>query len=213
MGNDLTRKTHMEGIISTEDKKYPKKLREIKNPPKSIYCKGKLIWNQQCLAVIGSRNCSSESKKVIDKIIKDLPPQVIIVSGLAKGIDSFAHSSALKHNRGTIAVLPSGIDRIYPKESENLARKIIEKDGLIISEYPNKTKPTKFSFIQRNRITAGLSSAVLVIEAQMKSGTMHTVRFAEEQNKTIYAVPGSEGCDYLILNGAIPVSKAENIYF
>ena len=201
----------MEGIISFEDKKYPKKLKEIKNPPKNIYCQGKIIWNNPCLAVIGSRNCSSESKSICLKIIKDLPQEFVIVSGLAKGIDSFAHASALKTGKATIAVLPSGIEKIYPKENESLAKKIIENNGLLISEYPSKTKPTKFSFIQRNRITAGLSSAILVIEAQIKSGTMHTVKFAREQGKTIYAVPGSEGTDFLILNGAIPVLSANDI--
>jgi len=201
----------MEGIISFEDKKYPKLLREIKNPPKNIYYNGRIIWNQPCLAVIGSRNCSMENKKIAAKIINGLPSQVVIVSGLAKGIDTIAHASALKSDKRTIAVLPSGIQRIYPKENENLARKIIEKEGLLISEYPSRTRPTKFSFIQRNRITAGLSFAVLVVEAQIKSGTMHTVNFAREQEKTIYAVPGSEGCDYLILNGAIPVLKSEDI--
>jgi DNA processing protein len=202
----------MEGIISFEDKKYPKKLKEIKNPPKNIYYQGHIIWNQPCLAVIGSRNCSIESKYICLKIIKDLPQEFVIVSGLAKGIDTFAHASALKTGKSTIAVLPSGIEKIYPKENENLSNKIIEKGGLLISEYPSKTKPTKFSFIQRNRITAGLSFAVLVIEAQIKSGTMHTIRFAQEQGKTIYAVPGSEGTDYLILNGAIPVLSAKDIY-
>ena len=163
------------------------------------------------MAVIGSRNCSIENKKKIIEIIKELPEKIIIVSGLAKGIDTYAHMAALKNNKQTIAVLPSGIEKIYPKENETLSRKIIESDGLLISEYPGKTRPTKFSFIQRNRITAGLSSAILVAEAQMKSGTMHTVRFAQEQNKTIYAIPGSEGCDYLIINGAIPVSSAKDI--
>ena len=199
------------GIISIEDKKYPARLGEIRNPPRNIYYKGKLIWNRPCLAVIGSRNCSTESKKIVDKIIKGLPEQVVVVSGLARGIDTAAHQSAVRHDKGTIAVLPCGIERIYPKENEGLAKKILEKNGLIVSEYPGKTKPAKFSFIQRNRITAGLSFAVLVVESQMKSGTMHTVRFAEEQGKTIYAVPGSEGTDYLILNGAIPASKAEDI--
>jgi len=201
----------MNGLISFEDKKYPKKLKEIKNPPKNIYYQGKIIWDNPCLAVIGSRNCSIESKNNCFKIIKALPEDFVIVSGLAKGIDSFAHASALKSGKATIAVLPSGIEKIYPKENENLARKIIKNNGLLISEYPSKTKPTKFSFIQRNRITAGLSSAILVIEAQVKSGTMHTVRFAQEQGKTIYAVPGSEGTDYLIINGAIPVLEANDI--
>jgi DNA processing protein len=201
----------MEGIISFEDKKYPKKLREIKNPPKNIYYQGNIIWNHPCLAVIGSRNCSSQNRQTCLKIIKALPEDFVIISGLAKGIDSFAHASALKSGKSTIAVLPSGIEKIYPKENENLAKKIIESNGLLISEYPSKTRPTKFSFIQRNRITAGLSFAVLVIEAQVKSGTMHTVRFAQEQGKTIYAVPGSEGTDYLILNGAIPVLGANDI--
>jgi len=201
----------MNEIISFEGRKYPKKLKEIKNPPKNIYYQGKIIWDNPCLAVIGSRNCSTENKSTCLKIIKDLPANFVIVSGLAKGIDTFAHISALKSGKTTIAVLPSGIEKIYPKENENLTKKIIENNGLLISEYPSKTKPTKFSFIQRNRITAGLSFAVLVIEAQIKSGTMHTVRFAQEQGKTIYAVPGSEGTDYLIINGAIPVSTANDI--
>jgi len=201
----------MNETISFEDKKYPKKLKEIKNPPKNIYYEGNIIWNLPCLAVIGSRNCSSQNKQTCLKIIKGLPENFVIVSGLAKGIDSFAHASALKSGKATIAVLPSGIEKIYPKENEGLAKKIIENNGLLISEYPSKTRPTKFSFIQRNRITAGLSFAVLVIEAQVKSGTMHTVRFAQEQGKTIYAVPGSEGTDYLILNGAIPVLTANDI--
>lgn len=201
----------MEGIISFEDKKYPKKLREIKNPPKNIYYKGHITWNQPCLAVIGSRNCLSQNKNTCLQIIKNLPPDFVIVSGLARGIDTFAHLSALKSNKSTVAILPSGIERIYPKENENLSKKILEKNGLLISEYPSKTRPTKFSFIQRDRLTAGLSFAVLVIEAQIKSGTMHTVKFAQEQGKTIYAVPGSEGTDYLILNGAIPVLSANDI--
>lgn len=201
----------MEGMISFENKKYPKKLREIKNPPQNIYYKGNIIWNRPCLAVIGSRDCSPQNKKVCFKIIKDLPLEFVIVSGLARGIDSFAHLSALKTGKSTIAVLPSGIEKIYPKENESLAQRIIENGGLLISEYPSRIKPNKFSFIQRNRITAGLSFAVLVIEAQMKSGTMHTVRFAQEQGKTIYAVPGSEGTDYLILSGAIPVLSATDI--
>jgi DNA processing protein len=203
----------MNGIISFEDRKYPKKLKEIKNPPKNIYYQGKIIWDQPCLAVIGSRNCLPQNKNICLKIIKDLPPEFVIVSGLAKGIDTFAHISALKSGKATIAVLPSGIEKIYPKENETLAKKIIDNGGLLISEYPSKTRPTKFSFIQRNRITSGISTAVLVVEAQMKSGTMHTVRFAQEQGKIIYAVPGSEGADYLILNGAVPVSSAKDILF
>ena len=200
----------MEEIISFEDKKYPKKLKEIKNPPQNLYCQGNIIWNNPCLSVIGSRDCSMESKRICLKIIKDLPQDLVIVSGLARGIDTAAHIAALKTGKKTIAILPSGIDKIYPKENEKLASKIIE-EGLLISEYPSKTKPTKFSFIQRDRLTAGISSAVLVIEAQVKSGTMHTVNFAREQGKTIYAVPGSEGTDYLILNGAIPVSSIKDI--
>ncbi len=198
-------------MISFDDKKYPKKLKEIKNPPRNLYYQGEIIYNNPCLAVIGSRNCSPENKKKVLEIIKGLPTETVIVSGLAKGIDTFAHLAAIKSGKQTIAVLPSGIERIYPKENENLAQKIIGSNGLLISEYPAKTRPTKFSFIQRNRITAGLSSAVLVIEAQMKSGTMHTVRFAQQQGKTIYAIPGSEGCDYLILNGAISISSANDV--
>ena len=201
----------MNEIISFKDKKYPKKLKEIKNPPQNLYCKGTIIWDSPCLSVIGSRDCSMESKRNCLKIIKDLPQDLVIVSGLARGVDTAAHVAALKTGKKTIALLPSGIEKIYPKENEILAKKIVEKGGLLISEYPSKTKPTKFSFIQRDRLTAGMSFAVLVIEAQVKSGTMHTVKFAQEQGKTIYAVPGSEGTDYLILNGAIPVSSVKDI--
>ena len=200
-------------MISFADKNYPKKLKEIKNPPQNIYYQGKITWNNPCLGVIGSRDCLIENKDTCLRIIKDLPREFVIVSGLARGIDSFAHLAAIKTGKTTIAVLPSGIEKIYPKENENLAQKIVEENGLLISEYPSKIKPTKFSFIQRDRITAGLSSALLVIEAQIKSGTMHTVKFAQEQGKTIYAVPGSKGTDYLILNGAIPVLSAHDIYF
>lgn len=201
----------MEGVISFGDKKYPKMLRGIKNPPKNIYFRGRTVWDGPCLAVIGSRDYSIANKSVVSKIISGLPEGIVIVSGLARGIDHLAHASALRSGKATIAVLPCGIEKIYPKENEALAGRIIGKDSLIISEYPGKTKPTKFSFIQRDRITSGLSSAVLVIEAQMRSGTMHTVNFAREQGRTVYAVPGSEGCDYLILNGAIPVSRSDDI--
>ena len=186
-------------------------MRKTKNPPAKLYYSGKLACDDPCLAVVGSRDCSEKSKLFVSKIIKELPREIIIVSGLAKGIDTVAHSSALSCGKKTIAVLPCGIERIYPRENTNLTKEIIKGGGLLISEYDIKAKPTKFSFIQRNGVIAGISSAVLVIEAKIKSGTMTTVNFAKKQNKKIYAVPGSEGCDYLISKGAISVLSAKDI--
>ncbi len=202
----------MEGVILLGDKDYPDALQKTKNPPIKLYYSGELACNGPCLAVVGSRNCSKKSGLLVSKIIKELPIEIVIVSGLAKGIDTIAHSSALSCGKKTIAVLPCGTERIYPKENTDLARKIVENGGLLVSEYEPIAKPTKFSFIRRNRIVAGISSAVLVIEAKIKSGTMTTVNFAKKQNKKIYAVPGSPGCDYLIKNGAISVSSPNDVY-
>jgi DNA processing protein len=180
----------MTGMISFDDKKYPKKLKEIKNPPRNLYYQGEIIYNNPCLAVIGSRNCSPENKKKVLEIIKGLPTETVIVSGLAKGIDTFAHLAAIKSGKQTIAVLPSGIERIYPKENENLAQKIIGSNGLLISEYPAKTRPTKYLFHPKKPNHRRTIISCFGDEAQMKSGTMHTVRFAQQQGKTIYAIPG-----------------------
>ena len=165
-----------------------------------LYSKGKITHNDYCLAVIGSRDCSLESKKKLFEVIKKLPQNIVIVSGLAIGIDTCAHLSALKTGKKTIAVLPCGIETIYPKQNITLSQLIIQKGGAIVSEYEGKMRPTKKSFILRNKVIADLSNAVLVAEAQIKSGTMTAVNFALKQNKPIYAIPGSAGTNYLLEN-------------
>jgi DNA processing protein len=197
--------------LSPTDPNYPARLKEISNPPKILYYQGNLDQKGFLLSVIGSRDCSEENKRLLSQIIKDLGQNVIIVSGLARGIDAVAHNSTISSGKRTIAVLPSGIERIYPRENIPLAEDIIASKGLLLSEYPPQAKPTKFSFIQRNRIVAGMAEAVLVVEAKMKSGTMSTASFARRYGKKIYAIPGSEGCDYLISNGAVRLSKAKDI--
>ncbi len=165
-----------------------------------LYSRGEIKNDGFFLAVVGSRACLLQSKQKLFEIIKKLPQDVIIVSGLAIGIDTCAHYSAIKTNKKTIAVLPCGIETIYPKQNIGLSKLIIEKGGTVVSEYPGKVKPTKKSFISRNKVIVDLSHAILVAEAQIKSGTMTTVNFARKQNKPIYAIPGSEGTDYLLKN-------------
>ena len=140
-----------------------------------------------------------------------------IISGLARGIDTYAHIGALKAGGLTIAVLGSGLDIVYPPENINLYKNIVQSGGAIITEYPLGTKPEKFHFPARNRIISGLSNGVLVIEAKKKSGTIITVDYALEQGKDVYAVPGditkenSYGTNELIKEGAIPVTRIDDI--
>jgi len=171
-----------------------------------LYHKGSIIWNNFCLAIIGSRDCSEEAKNKVFSIVESIPQNIVIISGLARGIDTSAHYSALKTNKKTIAVLPCGIETIYPKENKTLSEEIIKSGGMIVSEYLGKARATGRTFFLRNRIITGLSSAVLVAHAKTKSGTMNAVGFAKKQKKPIYAIPGSEGTDFLLSNGAYPAS-------
>jgi len=142
---------------------------------------------------------------------------VIVISGLAKGIDTYAHIGAIKKNASTIAVLGCGIDTIYPSENEELADKILNQNGLIISEYVIGTKIEKYNFPARNRIVSGLSEGVLVVEAPKKSGALITVDFALEQGKDVYVIPGNinnicaEGSNQLLKEGAKFVDRVEDI--
>ena len=206
--------------IDFESKFYPYRLRNIYSPPKQLFCLGNLnlLNYNNNLAIIGSRNYSFYGKKVANDFSFNLAKNdFCIVSGLAKGIDSFAHISALNANGRTIAVLGSGLDNIYPKENIELARKIVKANGLIVSEYELGTKPLKQHFPARNRIISGLSDGVLVIEATKNSGTNITVDFALEQGKDVFVVPGdiysntSDGTNFLIKEGAIPVMSYKNI--
>lgn len=178
-------------IISILDKKYPAILREIYNPPICLYIKGnKEILNNHNIAIVGCRESSDYGRRIAQKFSNELVKQNInIVSGLAKGIDSYAHLGALYGKGKTIAVLGNGLDTIYPQENKYLAKKIIENNGAIISEYPLGTNPQKMNFPARNRIISGISKGILVVEAKKKSGTLITVDFALEQGRDVFVVP------------------------
>ena len=199
---------------------YPERLRNISSPPKQLYCLGdlELLNYKNNIAIIGSRNCSFYGERAAKDFAFNLSKNnLCIVSGLAKGIDSFAHIGALNAKGRTIAVLGSGLDNIYPRENEKLFQDIIKNNGLVITEYPLGTLALKQNFPARNRIISGLSDTVLVIEARKKSGTNITVDFALEQGKDVFVVPGniysktSDGTNYLITEGAIPVLSYKDV--
>ena len=206
-------------IISINDEEYPKSLKEIYDPPISLYIKGnKSILNQKSIAIVGCREASEYGKKAAKYFGHNLGNENInVVSGLAKGIDSYAHEATIFTQGKTIAILGNGLDTIYPKENKELANKIVEKGGAIISEYPLGTKPEKNNFPARNRIISGMSKGVLVIEAKKKSGTLITVDFALEQGRDVYVVPGnidsanSVGTNELIKQGAIVVTNYKDL--
>ena len=178
-------------IITINDKEYPELLKQIYDPPKKLYIKGnKNILNSNSIAIIGARETTEYGKKAAKYFSYNLGREgITIVSGLARGIDSYAHIGTICGKGKTIAVVGNGLDITYPKENEYIAQKIIETGGAIISEYPLGTKPEKRNFPARNRIISGLSKAVIVVEAKEKSGTLITVDFALEQGRDIYVVP------------------------
>lgn len=205
-------------IINISDDNYPAKLKNIYAPPITIFAKGDIsLLNSKSIAVVGSREPSKYGIYVAEKFSKELSKEgITIVSGLARGIDTFAHVGALSSLGKTIAVLGSGIDIVYPKENAKYYREISEK-GLIISEYIVGTAPESKNFPQRNRIISGLSDGVLVVEARKNSGTMITTDFALEQGKELYVIPGnitsnlSAGTNNLIKEGARLVTDVYEI--
>lgn len=205
-------------IINISDDNYPVKLKNIYAPPITIFAKGDIsLLNSKSIAIVGSREPSKYGIYVAEKFSKELSKEgITIVSGLARGIDTFAHVGALSSFGKTIAVLGSGIDVVYPKENAKYYREISEK-GLIISEYIVGTAPESKNFPQRNRIISGLSDGVLVVEARKNSGTMITTDFALEQGKELYVIPGnitsnlSAGTNNLIKEGAKLVTDVYEI--
>ena len=206
-------------IISMEDELYPYNLKQIEDCPPILYALGNtdLLKNDNMLAVVGSRNASISACRLAGKISSELTlKDIIIVSGMARGIDAAAHEGALKAGGNTIAVLGTGIDEIYPKENEELYKEIA-KNGLILSEFPFHTKPQASNFPRRNRIVSGLSKGVLVIEAGVNSGSLITAHQALDQGRDVYATPGtpydgkSAGCNKLLKEGAILVETSDDI--
>ena len=177
--------------ININDTLYPKTLKSIPNPPLSLYVAGNIdLLNSKSIAIIGSRYASENGKLLAEKFATELSQiGITIISGLALGIDSAAHTSSYNKKGKTIAVLGSGFNNIFPEENTSLFKEIINNDGLIISEYPPNTQVKSNYFIARNRIISGLSLGILVIEAQYRSGTSVTARIAKEQGRPIFTLP------------------------
>ena len=201
-------------FITINDDVYPECLKEISNPPLKLYYKGNLdlLKEERLIAVVGTRNPSSYGKLCCEYMVKKMTSaNITIVSGFAKGIDSIAHKTSLLAGGKTIAVIASGLDIVYPASNLSLYREIEEK-GLILSEYEAGVKPFKFNFPQRNRIIAGLSKGIIVVESKDRGGSLITADLALEFNRDVYAVPGdvfseySKGCNNLIRD-----SKAKSL--
>lgn len=210
-------------LVSCFSEKYPDSLKFIDNRPVFLYIRGNIEnLYEDCIAIVGSRNASIYGRNVARKIAKELADRNInIVSGLAAGIDKFAHLGALESKTGkTIAVLGTGIsdNEIYPFENKKVFENILENKGTIISEFKLGTKPLKYNFPLRNRIISGLSTKLIVVEAAKNSGSLITADFALEQGKDIYAVPGnitsenSVGTNELIKQGAYLFNKIDDLF-
>ena len=205
-------------IITIECEAYPKLLKRISDPPPILYVHGNLeCLNDPQLGIIGSRNPTQSGMNSAYEFSKHLGQTgLCITSGLALGIDGMAHQGALDGHGPTIAVIATGIDRVYPAKHRDLAHKIAEK-GAIVSEFPLGTPPNSRNFPRRNRIISGLSYGTLVVEAAQKSGSLITARLAMEQNREVFAIPGSihnplaRGCHQLIRQGAKLVETAQDI--
>jgi DNA processing protein len=194
-------------ILLLDDGVYPSSLREIYDPPIVIYVKGS--WSecldQPCIAIVGSRRCSTYGQNAALMIARDLAQRgVTVISGFARGIDASAHRGALEAGGRTVAVLGTGIDRYYPRDHQKLAGEILDKGGAVVTQFPLGTPPVSENFPYRNRIISGLSLGVVVVEASENSGSLITARLAIEQNREVFAVPGnitsrnSFGTNYLI---------------
>ncbi|HEX7176963.1 MAG TPA: DNA-processing protein DprA [Pyrinomonadaceae bacterium] len=194
-------------VLVLDDGAYPALLREIADPPVTLYVRG--AWAEcmeaPCAAVVGSRRASTYGQNVALMLARDLAARgVTVVSGLARGIDAAAHRGALEGAGRTVAVLGTGIDGVYPRDHRKLADEILERGGALVSQFPLETPPVSENFPYRNRIISGLSLGVCVVEAAENSGSLITARLAMEQNREVYAVPGnitsrnSFGTNYLI---------------
>ncbi|MBR2786003.1 MAG: DNA-processing protein DprA [Clostridia bacterium] len=206
-------------LITLFDEEYPKSLKNIYDTPIMLFAKGntKLLENGG-IAIVGSRNCTLYGSETAKKLAYNLAKKNIpIISGLARGIDKYSHIGALEAQGDTIAVLGNGLDYIYPYENKNLYERILENNGLIVTEYVIGTQPSKINFPARNRIISGLADGVTVVEAQKRSGALITADFALEQGKEVFAVPGnvnsanSEGTNELIKQGATLVTNYQDI--
>ena len=206
-------------IVTLFDKDYPEQLKQIYDPPPVLYIKGqKSILNNKAIAIVGSRKASTYGRRVAVNFAKELALMDInVVSGMARGIDSFAHKGAIEAGGPTTAIFGCGIDIVYPPENSRIMQEI-ERSGALISEYPPGEEPKSYNFPPRNRIISGASVGVIVVEAGEKSGSLITAHYALEQGREVFAVPGSVfssnsvGTNKLIKDGAKMVTSMEDIF-
>lgn len=220
-GTELERVKAVGGdILILDDGSYPALLREIADPPITLYVRGDWqgCFERPGVAVIGSRMCSTYGENASEMLARDLASRgICVISGLARGIDTAAHRGAMRGGGKTVAVLGTGIDGVYPKENTRLVREILDSGGAVVSQFPLGTPPLKDNFPYRNRIISGLSLGVLIIEATERSGSLITARLATEQNREVMAVPGnitsrnSVGTNYLIKAGAKLVQQWQDV--
>ena len=214
--DELLEKTKAK-IITYWDENYPPLLREIPDPPVLLFILGdESVLREKSLAVVGTRKASSYGLSVTKRFVKELSKYFVIISGMAFGIDSCAHSTAIETGGKTVAILGNGVDIIYPSSNRKLYEEII-KNGCVVSEYPLGTKPAKFRFPERNRLIAGMSIGTLIVEAGRKSGALITAGYSADYGRDVFAVPGdvgmerSEGTNWLIKMGAYPVTSPSDI--
>ena len=203
--------------FSILDDCYPWDLSEIYDAPVLLFYKGNLdLLKFPKVAVVGSRACSKQGVKSVEKVIQGLENELVIVSGLAKGIDTASHMAVLQNGGKTIAVIGTGLDVFYPKANKRL-QDYIGNDHLVLSEYGPGEQPLKFHFPARNRIIAGLCRGVIVAEAKMRSGSLITCERAMEEGRDVFAIPGSildglsDGCHHLIQEGAKLVTSGQDV--
>lgn len=206
-------------LINIKDAEYPQLLKSIRNAPQILYTEGKIqCLNMPCVTVVGSRNMSDYGKSITQKLVRELVAKgVCIVSGLAVGIDTVAHQTCIENGGRTIAVLGSGLNKVFPKENRGLYDDIVNSGGCVISEHEPDTEAQKIFFPARNRIVSGLSLGTLVIEATYRSGTSITAKFAFEQNRKVFCIPNSVGSKNssgtinLIKKGARLITEANEV--
>ncbi|MFA5098827.1 MAG: DNA-processing protein DprA [Candidatus Paceibacterota bacterium] len=202
---------------------YPDLLKEISNPPKEIFYLGNFLDESLAkrpkIAIVGTRKATAYGRAIAKEMAENFAKKgIIVVSGLAMGIDTAAHEGALLGEGRTIAVLACGLNMVYPRQNENLAKKIIKTGGAVISEYPSGTEAFKNNFLERNRIVSGLSNATIVIEAPERSGALVTARLAAEQGREVFVAPGPMnhsnylGSHKLIRDGAMLISSIEDVF-
>lgn len=204
-------------VLSILDSNYPLELKEIYNPPVLLFYQGNIeLLSKPKLAVVGARQASQIGCQSVKKIIKETNNQFVIVSSLARGIDTAAHVSALKNGGSSIAVIGSGLDVYYPTENKKL-QEYMSYNHLVLSEYFTGEQPLKFHFPERNRIIAGLCQGIVVAEAKMRSGSLITCERALEEGREVFAIPGniidgkSDGCHHLIQEGAKCIISGKDI--